>query len=290
MNRGAQLRRLIDKGGIVMAPGVYDAFCARMVEQAGFEAVSVTGNGVSASMLGKPDVGLLTMTEVVDNARRIASAVDIPVVCDADTGYGNAVNVIRTVQEFEAAGIAGISIEDQVSPKRCGHMAGPRRVIPLEEMLGKLEAALWARKNPDFLITARTDAAKSEGLDAAILRGRAYAELGVDIVNVHVVEGRESLKKIGESISVPLKVNMDEAGEAATVPLEDLEAMGYRLATYPGTVRYTVAWAVRGALAELFSTRSAQGLADKMVSFQEYNSILGLKVIQEQDDRFGRGK
>ncbi len=287
MNKGALLRRLIEKGEIVMAPGVYDAYCARMVEQAGFQAVSVTGNAVSASLLGRPDVGLLTMSEMVENSRRIANAVEIPVISDADTGYGNAINVIRSVREFEAAGVAAIHLEDQETPKRCGHMAGPRRVIPLEEMLGKLEAALWARKDPDFVIIARTDAAKAEGLDGAIRRAKAYSELGADMITVHTTEGREALKAIAEAIDKPLTVNMDEAGQAWRVPLEELQAMGYRLASYAGTIRYSVAWAAQNALRELKSKRTTLELQDRMVSFQEYNAILGLEEIQALGDRFG---
>jgi len=286
VHKATQLRKLIDQGKIVVAPGVFDALGARIVERAGFQAVSITGNGVSAALLGKPDVGLLTMTEIVEQGHRIASAVDIPVVADADTGYGSALNVIRTVQEFEAAGIAGIAIEDQEAPKRCGHMAGARRLISTEEMVGKLEAAIWARKDPDFIIMARTDAAKTEGLEAAIKRGRAYADAGADIINVHTTGGREPLKAIGEGLNMPLKVNMDEAGEASLVPLGELEAMGYRLATYPGTLRYTVVWAAMKALAELKASGSTNSARDRMVSFQEYNEILGLPAIQQLDDRF----
>ncbi len=286
MNKGTALRKLIEKGDIVQVPGVYDAYGARMVERAGFSALSVTGNAVSASLLGRPDVGLLTMSEMVENSRRIANAVDIPVVSDADTGYGNAINVIRTVREFEAAGVAAIHIEDQESPKRCGHMAGPRQVIPLEEMVGKLEAALWARKNPDFVIIARTDAAKAEGLAGAIQRAKAYAELGVDMITVHTTEGREALEAIGEAIDKPLTVNMDEAGQAWQVPLEELQSMGYRLASYAGTIRYTVAWAVQNALRELKDKGTTLGLRDRMVSFQDYNAILGLDEIQLLGDRF----
>lgn len=289
MSKGAVLKKLIEKGDIIMAPGIYDCYCARIAERMGFPAVSITGNAVSAALLGKPDVGLLTLTEMVDNARRIANAVDIPAIADADTGYGNAINVIRTVREFEAAGIAAIHIEDQVTPKRCGHMAGPRAVIPLDEMLGKLEAALWARRDPDFVIIGRTDAQKAEGLDGAIRRAKAFAELGVDMITVHVTGGREELKKVADAIDKPLTVNMDEAGGASLIDLEELQAMGYRLASYAGTVRYSVAWAVQNALAELKSSRTTRGIRDRMVSFDEYNAILGLEQIKELGDRFGAG-
>ncbi len=287
MSKGAVLKRLVEKGDILVAPGIYDCYCARIAERMGFPAVSITGNAVSASLLGRPDVGLLTLTEMVDNARRIANSVDIPAIADADTGYGSAVNVIRTVREFEAAGVAAIHIEDQMTPKRCGHMAGPRQVIPVDEMLGKLEAALWARKDPDFVIIARTDAQKAEGLEGAIRRAKAYAELGADMITVHVIGGREELKRVGDAIDKPLTVNMDEAGGASMLDLEELQAMGYRLASYAGTVRYTVAWAVQNALAELKTTGTTRGIRDHMVSFAEYNAILDLEQIKELDDRFG---
>ena len=287
MNKGTILKRLIEKGNIIVAPGIYDCYCAKIAERLGFQAVSITGNAVSAALLGKPDVGLLTLTEMVDNAHRIANAVEIPVIADADTGHGNAINVIRTVREFEAAGVAAIHIEDQESPKRCGHMAGPRRVIPIEEMLGKLEAALWARRDPDFLIIARTDAQKAEGLEGAIKRAKAYAELGVDMITVHVTGGRDELKMVSDAIDKPLTVNMDEAGGASLLDLAELQAMGYRLASYAGTVRYSVAWAVQNALAELKATGTTRGIRDRMISFAEYNDILGLEQIKELGDRFG---
>jgi 2-methylisocitrate lyase-like PEP mutase family enzyme len=162
-----RLRARLAKGPVIVAPGIYDAYGARLVEQAGFEAAYMTGNGVSASLLGRPDVGLVDLTLITDHARRVAACVDIPLICDADTGYGNAVNVRRTVQEFEAAGVAAIHMEDQVSPKRCGQLPGARPVIGLDEAAGKIQAAVAARRDPDFVIIARTDAAEAHGLDEA---------------------------------------------------------------------------------------------------------------------------
>jgi 2-methylisocitrate lyase-like PEP mutase family enzyme len=179
-----RLRARLAKGPVVIAPGIYDAYGARFVEQAGFEAVYMTGNGVSASLLGRPDVGLVDLTMIASHARRIAAAVDIPVICDADTGYGNAVNVRRTVEEFESAGVAAIHLEDQVSPKRCGQLPGARPVIELAEAVGKIEAAVAARRDPDFIIIARTDAAEAHGLDEAIKRARAFRKAGADALFV----------------------------------------------------------------------------------------------------------
>lgn len=202
----------------------------------GFATISVTGNGVSAAFLGRPDEGLLTLSEMVENSRRIANAVEIPVISDADTGYSNAINVIRTVQEFEAAGVAAIHLEDQETPKQCGHISGARRIIPMEEMLGKLEAAIWARKDPDFVIIARTDAAKSGGLEGAIRRAKAYAELGADMIPVHTTEGCAALKAIADAIDKPLTVNMDEAGQVSRLRVPNNTSSSYSTIVHMYTV------------------------------------------------------
>src|SRR4051812_27264181 len=181
-----RLRRRLTEGPMIVAPGIYDAYGARFVEQAGFEAVYMTGNGVSASLLGRPDVGLVDLTLFAAHAHRAAACVNIPLICDADTGYGNAVNVRHTVQEFEAAGVAAIHLEDQVSPKRCGHLPGSRPVVEMREHVGKIEAAIAARRDPDFVIIARTDAAAGHGLDEAIRRGKAYRAAGADVVFVEL--------------------------------------------------------------------------------------------------------
>src|SRR5262245_43739996 len=178
-NRRRRLRNLLVDGRPLLAPGCHDALSARLVEQAGFDAVYMGGFATTASLLGRPDIGLLGMSEMIDNARRIVETVDLPVIADADTGYGNPINVIRTVREYERAGVAAIHLEDQVSPKRCGHMAG-KSVVPVEDMLAKLRAAVAARTDPDFVLIARTDALAIEGVDAAIERARRYADVGAD--------------------------------------------------------------------------------------------------------------
>ena len=282
------LRRLISRPSLLVAPGIYDALGARIAERTGHEVAYLTGNGVSASLLGQPDVGLLTMTEVVDHARRVAAAVDIPLISDADTGYGNALNAVRTVQQFEAAGVAGIHLEDQVTPKRCGHLAGARAVVPLDEMLGKLEAALWARTDPDFVIIARTDCYAGQGMEEAIRRARAFADVGADVVFVHLPGSREELRRLAESVDAPLMLNMDEAGQASQFTAREIEQMGYRIAIYPGAVRYTVAWAVDRVLRELKEKGTTRDLRSQMASFSEYNEILRLDAIQELEARFLR--
>src|SRR6202522_1608517 len=182
----ARMRALLDGGQMIVAPGAFDPLAARLVEEAGVPAVDMTGVGTSAALIGRPDAGLLTMTEMADNAARIAACVDIPVIADADTGYGNPLNVIRTVGAYEAAGVAGIHIEDQVAPKKCGHMEG-KQVIPPQEMAEKVRAAVDARADPDFVIIARTDARAVEGLEAAIERGRLYRAAGADVLFIEAV-------------------------------------------------------------------------------------------------------
>ncbi len=281
------LRRMIDGPSLVVAPGIYDAFGARMVERAGFAAAYLTGNGVSASLIGQPDVGLVTMSEMVECAHRVASAIDIPLIADADNGHGNAMNVVRTVQEFEAAGVSAIHLEDQVLPKQCGELPGARAVIPLNEMLGKLEAALWARSDPNFLIIARTDAFSGFGIEESIKRARAFAEVGADAVFVHLGRGGDP-RSVPPAVGAPAMINMDESGESSRFTAAEIEQMGYRIAIYPGSVRYTVAWAISRVLGELKEKGSTLDLRDQMSPFGEYNRIVGLPEFQELESRFLR--
>src|SRR5947209_12254839 len=203
----SRLKQMLAGGDTILAPGAYDALTVRIYEQAGFPAVYMTGFGTSASLLGRPDVGLLTMSQMVDNARRIAQAVGVPVIADADTGYGNPLNVIRTVQEYESAGVAAIHIEDQVMPKKCGHMEG-KQVIPAGEMAAKVAAAVAARRSPDFLIIARTDARAVEGLDAALERARRYRDAGADALFVEAPQSANEIEVIARAFAdVPLLFN-----------------------------------------------------------------------------------
>src|ERR671938_560448 len=217
----SRLRELLGSGTPVVAPGAYDALSARLVEQAGFDVVYMTGFGTTASLVGRPDVGLLTGSEMVDNARRIAAAVDVPVIADADTGYGNALNVLRTVQLYEQAGIAGLQLEDQVMPKKCGHMSG-KALIGADEMVGKIRAAVEARRDPDLVVIARTDAVAVGGLEEAIGRARAFADAGADLLFVEAPTSEEDLARIaGELREVaPLVFNWAEGGKTPLLPLE----------------------------------------------------------------------
>src|SRR5215469_9915238 len=209
----ARLRELLGSGGTVLAPGAFDPLAARCVEEAGFDAVYMTGFGTAAAMLGRPDVGLATMTEMVDNAARIAACVDIPVIADADTGYGNPINVIRTVGAYETAGVAGIHVEDQVAPKKCGHMEG-KLVIPAEEMTQKIRAATEARTNPDFVIIARTDARAVEGFEPALARARLYLEAGANALFIEALTSETEIAEAARAFpGVPLLFNWAEGGK-----------------------------------------------------------------------------
>ena len=274
---------------MIVAPGIYDAYGARFVEQAGFEAVYMTGNGVSASLLGRPDVGLIDLTLFASHAHRAAACVDIPLICDADTGYGNAVNVRRTVEEFEGAGVAAIHLEDQVSPKRCGHLPGSRPVVAMSEHAGKIEAAIAARRDPDFIIIARTDAAAGHGLDEAIRRGKAYAQAGADVVFVELKSGPDilgQLKRVTSEIDAPCLVNVEEGGKLGDLGAAELDALGFRLAIYPGLGRYAAGYGIREALGTLKRDGSTKKARERMLTFREYNEVLGLSDVEEWEKKY----
>ena len=286
-----RLRERLKSGSVVIAPGIYDAYGARFVEQAGFEAAYMTGNGVSASLLGRPDVGLVDLSMITSHARRVAAAVGIPVICDADTGYGNAVNVRRTVEEFEAAGVAAIHLEDQASPKRCGQLPGARPVIDLPEAVGKIEAALAARRDPDFIIIARTDSAEAHGLDEAIRRGRAYREAGADVIFVEMKSGPailEDLKRVTSEVDAPCLVNMGAGGRLDELDPAGIGRIGLRIAIYPGLERAAAGFAIREALEVLKKDGNTRALRGRMLGLKEYNEALGLGEVEEWERKFLR--
>jgi 2-methylisocitrate lyase-like PEP mutase family enzyme len=290
-NPRKRLRRRLTSGPVIVAPGIYDAYGARLVEQVGFEAAYMTGNGVSASLLGRPDVGLVDLTLITDHARRVASCVDIPLICDADTGYGNAVNVRRTVQEFEAAGVAAIHIEDQVSPKRCGQLPGARPVIGLDEAAGKIAAAVAARRDPDFIIIARTDSAEAHGLDEAIRRGKAYLEAGADVIFVEMKSGPtilDDLKRIASSIAAPCLVNMGAGGRLDTLDFVGIGRLGMRIAIYPGLARAAAGYAIGEALAALRNDGNLSAMSGRLFGLKEYNEALKLEEIEEWETKYLR--
>jgi len=284
--RSARLRELLAGGQPILAPACIDAFSARMVEQAGFEVNYLTGNGASAAALGRPDIGLMTLREVADICRNVIQATSIPLVADCDTGYGNAVNVIRTVREMEAAGVSCIQLEDQVTPKRCGFFPGSVPVVPLEEQLGKLRAALDARRGTDLLILARTDAAADHGLDEAIRRGVAYKEAGADIVFLEVEGTAEQLERIGREVPGPLATTLDESRSEPAFSPEELAALGFRLIIYPGVVRCTYLGAVSEVLGALRREGSTRSVGGRMASFEAYNEALGIGEIRSWEKKY----
>ena len=243
MDRAKKLRELLAGERIIMAPGAYDAWSARLVEKAGFPAVYMTGYGVSASVLGRPDIGLISFREMADMARNICACTEVPVIADADNGYGGALNVVRTVQEYEQAGVAGIQLEDQVMPKRCGHMEG-KQVIPKEEMAAKIRAAAYARKNPNTVLIARTDAIAVNGYEDAIDRAAAYREAGADVIFVEALQTREQAAGASQLVGAPLFANMVEHGKTPLDTAEHLYQMGFRIAIYPVVTLYAATKAI----------------------------------------------
>ena len=284
-----RLRARLKTRSLLVAPGIYDAYGARFVEQAGFEAVYMTGNGVSASLLGCPDVGLVDLTLFAQHAHRAAACVDIPLICDADTGYGNAVNVRHTVGEFEAAGVAAIHIEDQMTPKRCGHLPGARPVIDLREAVGKIEAAVAARSDPDFIIIARTDAAAGHGLDAAITRVQAFHKAGADVLFVELKTSAtilDDMQRVTESVDAPFLVNIDGGGKLGELSVPEIEQLGFRIAIYPGLERYAAGFAIREALGALKRDGSTRAVRDRMLSMQEYNQALNIADVEDWEKKY----
>ncbi len=285
MSRNQRLRRLIAREEILIAPGVYDAYLARCVERAGFEAVYMTGAGVSQSRLGVPDLGLLSFTEMLDQAGRIADAVELPLIADADTGYGNAMNVARTIRAYERAGVSACHIEDQQMPKRCGHF-DEKKVVPLEEMTSKIKAALDARTDPDFVIIARTDARTVEGLEAALERANAYAETGADMIFVESPLSEEELGVIGQTVKAPLLANMVESGKTPVLPAERLQALGFSVVIHPGSIGRFIGKQLEGFLEQFRTDRSTLSQLDQMLTFAEQNEIVDLEGYLERAKRY----
>jgi carboxyvinyl-carboxyphosphonate phosphorylmutase len=285
LRKTALLRKLIEDREILMIPVAHDALCARIAEQSGFKAVFTAGYANSAALLGNPDVSLLTLTEMVDAASRIVDAVNIPVFADGDTGHGNVTNVIRTVNLFEKAGVAGLFIEDQVSPKRCGHLAGKQVVSP-EEMVSKLRAALDARSDPDFVIMARTDALAVNGIDDAIYRARLYREAGADLIFVEAPESVEQMRRIIREVKAPHMANMLPGGKTPMLTAKELQEIGYSVVAYATACTYAITKAVRDLFETLYRTGTTAGLEDRMVKFDEFNRLVGLEEIRKKEEEY----
>lgn len=282
-------RAILEAGITVQVPSVYDGLTAALGAAAGFPALSVTGNGISGSLLGKPDVGLITLSESAGVARNLSRAVDVPLIFDADTGYGSALNVIRMVEEMEAAGIAAIKLEDQVTPKRCGVLSVPIPVVSEEEYLGKIEAAVWARTDPDFAIVARTDAKSTLGLEAAARRVARSLELGADVGMVIGARTPEELARVAEIVQGPLALLVENSGPVADMPLADIQALGYTLAIYPGAIRYSMMGAAQRALEALRREGTTASFRHLMATPDDWNELLDIDNQFLLEQRYVRG-
>ena len=280
------VRKLLqDKSKPLVMPGVYDAIGAKIVEKVGFEAMFQTGYGTSATLFGMPDYGFIGSTETVDNAKRICHAVSTPVIVDADTGYGNALSVWKLVQELEEVGASGIFLEDQRWPKRCGHMQG-KEVIQKDEYAEKLQAALDARSNKDFIIVARTDARAIEGLDKAVERGLYYKKIGADAIFIEAPKTIQEMKIIGKSINAPLVANMIEGGATPIISKSKLHKMGFKIILYPLSVLFSNTYSTLKLLQELKKSGTTRKLSKQIVNFNQFNDIVELSKYRKLEQKY----
>jgi carboxyvinyl-carboxyphosphonate phosphorylmutase len=290
MQHTPRLREMIQAPEILVIPSAYDALSARVIQQAGFRAVHMTGSGTSASLLGYPDLGFATLSEMATHAKNLVLTVDLPVIVDADTGYGNALSAWRTVREMERAGVAGIHLEDQVTPKRCGHLED-KRLISAEEMTGKIEAAVEARTDSDFILIARTDARHVLGLDEAIRRANLFAAAGADCIFLEAPTSRDEMKRVRDEVDAPLLANMVEGGKTPWLTATELEELGYNLVIYPLSGWMAAAAVLRELFRELRETGTTQGFWDRTglrMSFEELFEVFGYSAYAELEKRFAR--
>jgi len=287
MKPTTRFRELVERDEILPAMGGYDALSANLIEQAGGEVVYMSGSSVSTTTHAYPDVGVTTMTEMVTRARQMVNAVDIPVFCDADTGYGNPINVVRTVEEYESAGVAGIHIEDQSFPKKCGHF-DEKSVIPTEEMVQKIRAATDTRENEDFLIVARTDARAVNGFEDAVDRCEQYLDAGADVLFFEAPTSESELRRVAEEFGddVPLLANMTEGGETPLFTAQEFEEFGYDIVLYPATGFKAAQKALRDVYNEIAETGTQKGVMDKLVTWQERNDLNGLDEVIALEQKY----
>jgi len=282
----ARLRRLLKEPGILLAPGAYDGLSALIIERAGFKALIMGGYSIAASRLAQPDFGMLTLTEMAAALKTITDAVDIPVIADGDTGYGNPLHVRRTVQEYEKVGAAAIIFEDQVFPKRCGHMLG-KEVIPCEQHVEKIKSACEARQNPELLIVARTDALATLGLRQAIERGKRYLDAGAEALFIEAPQSEAELAAIGQAFPDTILVaNMVEGGRTPCLSSQDLQQLGFKIVFYPCTALYTLAAALQKVFSTLLATGSTTSCQAEMLSFNDFNQLVGLDKYLDLDSRY----
>jgi len=284
-----QLKKLLLAKDAVIAPGIYDAYGAKLVENAGFPAVYLTGNGVSASLLGHPDIGQVDLTLISDHARRIATSISLPLICDADTGYGGVFNIQRAVQEFEAAGVSAIHLEDQQFPKRCAQFEGARSVLDFSEAVNHIKAAVLSRTDQDFMIIARTDCATSLGIDEAIRRAKAFVAEGADAVFVELKSSPEALdqiKKVKDFVGSTCLFNVDVGGPVSNLKAHEMKSHGIDIAIHPSLGRAIFGYAMQEALKQLKSSGNLESLRTKMFSSQAYNQALGLDAFEAWEKQF----
>ncbi len=280
-----KLSSMIKSKKPLVIPGVYDAIGAKIAEKVGFNAMFQTGYGTSATLFGMPDYGFIGATETVDNARRISNAISVPLIVDSDTGYGNALSVWKLVKELEAAGAAGIFLEDQKWPKRCGHMQG-KDVISQEEYTEKLGAAIDARENKDFIIVARTDSRATEGLDKAIERGLQNKKTGADAVFIEAPKSLDEMKRIGKEIKAPLVANMIEGGATPINSAETLSKIGFNIILYPLSVLFANTFATMNILQELKNTGTTSKYKQKVVNFDQFNNLVELDKFKKMETKY----
>ncbi len=281
-------KKLIHDPEILVLPCCHDALSAKVLEKAGFQAIAAAGYGLAGSLLGMPDIAVLTGTEMINQYRNICNAVSIPVFVDLDTGFGDVNNVIRAVRDCEQAGAAGLLIEDQTYPKRCGHMAG-KKVVSVDEYLPKLRAALWAREDPDFVIMARTDSFAVLGLEEAIHRARSYAETGADMVFVEALHQPAEMRTVNAALAetnTPSMANMIEGGQTPLLSASDLQELGYSVVAYPCGSVFSAVKALQNWAHYLYENGTTNGYLDNMLSFEEYFDFIGARVIREREKEF----
>ncbi len=282
MSAAARLREQLGSGTTLLVPGAYNALVARVFEQEGFHAVYVGGYAAAAGTYALPDIGLLTQSEMAAHVARIAGAVALPVIADADTGYGDLVNVVRTVREYERAGAAAVQIEDQVAPKRCRHLEG-KRVIPRDEMVRKVRAALAARRDPDTVIVARSDAIAVNGLEDAVDRMQAYADAGADVIFPDAPRSVDELRTIAAEVDAPLLANMSEHGRTPLLDLETIRGLGYAIALFPSSALFAAARSAQEVARALRAGGTTAGVLERMLPFDELNELVGLASWQREE-------
>jgi methylisocitrate lyase len=287
LKKSTQFRSLLEEDEILLLPGSFNALSAVLIEQAGFRGIYISGAGVASNFVGYPDIGLTTMSDVLENARNIVNVTKIPVICDADTGFGNAINMIRTVREFESAGVAGIQIEDQVMPKKCGHTEG-KLLITKDEMVQKVKAAVDTRRDDDFVLIVRTDAIAVNGLEDALDRAQAYKEAGADVIFVEAPRTVEEMQKICRVIKAPHLANMVEGGgKTPILPLPKLKEIGYKIVIYPASAWMASIKAIKEVLSILKEDGSTSRYAPHMVSFNEMFEVVGRSRFVKLEKKYG---